>query len=89
MDLLRVVPVELLFSFGIDRSQWPLEVDALVLGAHHESDLARWVRWDCAVGVLDVREDGLACGLQVLDDLEVDPDALCLGGDDTVLSQGL
>ncbi|KAH3662402.1 hypothetical protein OGAPHI_005654 [Ogataea philodendri] len=78
-------------SFGcvVNRPQWLGNIGLGVLGTHHESNLAGWVGWNGAVTVLCNRENILTCLLQVLDDVEVQPDALCLSGDDTFLGESV
>lgn len=88
MDLLVVVLVLGILLSG-EGSQRHSRSSVGVLGADHEADLAGGVSRDGAVSVLGNREHLLAGLLEVGDDLEVDPDALSLGGDDTLLGEGL
>lgn len=88
MDLLVVVLVEGILLSG-KGSQGHSGSSLGVLGADHEPNLARGVSWDRAVGVLRDGEHLLTGLLELGDDLEMDPDALSLGGDNTLLGKGL
>lgn len=89
MDLLVVVLVDLVILLGGEGSKRRLDNSVGVLGAHHEANLARGVGGDGGVGVLGNGENVLARLLEVLDDGEVQPDVLGLGGDDTLLGQSI
>lgn len=89
MDLLVVVLVDGGVLLGGEGSEGGLDDGVGVLGADHEADLAGGVGGDGGVGVLGNGEDLLAGLLEVLDDGEVQPNVLGLGGDDTLLGEGL
>lgn len=89
MDLLGVVSVDLVVLLVRERSQGSLDVGIGILGANHETNLTRGVGGDGSVSVLNNGEDLLAGLLEVRDDLEMEPNALALSGDDTLLSEGL
>jgi hypothetical protein len=73
VDLLAVVPAELVLLLGRPAAEGLLNVKVGVLGADHEADLTGGVGRDGGVGVLDGREDRLARFLEVGDDVEVQP----------------
>lgn len=65
VDLGVVVLAETGLLLGGPGAQGLLNIAALLLAAHHESDLARWVGGDRRVGVLSHREDFPAVLLQL------------------------
>ena len=73
MDLLAVVPEDLVLLLGGPGADGLLDVGGAVLGADHEADLTGWVGGDGCVGVLDVGKDSLARLLEVGNDVEVQP----------------
>jgi hypothetical protein len=73
VNLLAVVPAQLLLLLGGPAAERLLEVLVCVLAADHEADLARGVGGDRGVGVLDVREDLLAVFLELGDERHVKP----------------
>lgn len=73
MDVRVVVPAELLLFLLGPRPERHLDVAVLVLAAHHEADLARWVGRDGGVRVLGDGEDLLAILLELGDELQVQP----------------
>ncbi|EEQ36876.1 hypothetical protein CLUG_00999 [Clavispora lusitaniae ATCC 42720] len=73
-----VVPLE---------SQWLLDISGLVLATNHESNSTGGVSWNRGVSVFSHRENSLAVLLQFGDDVHVQPDTFCSGGDNTLLSQ--
>lgn len=73
MNLLAVVPAQLLLLLGGPAAERLLEVLVCVLAANHEADLTRRVGGDCGVGVLDVGEDLFAVLLELGDERHVKP----------------
>lgn len=73
MDLLVVIPTQLLLLFGIPLSKRNLDVTARILTADHEADLARRVGRDRRVGVFDHRKHFLAGFFELGDEREVQP----------------
>lgn len=89
MDFLVVVFVDLVVLLGRERSERNSGVSIGILGANHETNLARGIGRDSGESVLNSGEDRLASLLEVLDDAQVKPDALCLGSDDTLFGKSL
>lgn len=79
MDLFIVVPAQLLLFFKLPLPQRHLDVSIRILAANHKSDLARRVRRDSGVGVLDRGEYLFATFLQFGDETEVQPLVFSLG----------
>lgn len=73
VDLLTVIPAQLLLLLHTPAPQRLLEIALRVLAADHEADLAGGVRGDGGVGVLDGREDLEAGFAEVGDEFEVEP----------------
>lgn len=73
MNALVVVPEQLLLLLVRQRPYRLLDISSSVLAADHEADLARGVRRDSSVRVLDSREDFAAGLLEVSDKLQVKP----------------
>lgn len=69
VDLLVVVPTQLLFLLYSPASQRRLDVPIFILATDHKPDLARRICRDRRVGVLDGGEDLLAGFLQLGDHL--------------------
>lgn len=60
VDILIIVPTQLLLFLLRPTPKRCLEISLSVLAADHESNLARWVSGDGSVGILDSGEDFLA-----------------------------
>jgi hypothetical protein len=73
VDLLAVVPAQLLLLLNWPASQRLLEVQVGVLAADHEANLTRWVGGDRSVTVLNGGENLLAGLLEVGDEGHVQP----------------
>ena len=73
MDLLAVVPAQLLLLFSGPAAERLLEVAVGVLAADHEANLAGGVGGDGGVSVLDVGEDLLAGLLEIDNEGHVEP----------------
>lgn len=73
----------------LDSADGGLEVAAGRLGADNEADLARGVRRDGRVRVLAGCEEVAGHAAQVLDEREVQPEALALGADVAAGSEGV
>jgi hypothetical protein len=73
VDLLAVVPAQLLLLFSRPAAERLLQVAVGVLAANHEANLARGVSRDGGVAVLDVGEDLLARLLEVGNERKVEP----------------
>lgn len=58
------------------------------LGAYDEADLARWVGWNCGEPILCDCEKLTGSLPEFVDEREVEPETLCLGGDVTTWSEG-
>ena len=81
VDLLAVVPENLVLLLGGPAANGLLDVDGAVLAAHHEADLAGGVGGDGGPAVLGDGEDFLALLLEVGDHAHVEPGVLgCEGG---------
>ncbi len=79
MDLRVVVLAELDFLLRGPRAERHLDIGVGILGANHETDLARRVGRDGGVGVLGDREDLLAVLLELGDEGQVKPLVLSCG----------
>ena len=64
VDLLAVVPAELLLFLQVPASQRLFHIPWGVFAAHHEANLAGRVGGDGGVGVFDHGEDFFAVGLE-------------------------
>lgn len=84
VNLLVVVSVSNILR---ERSKRSLNISVSILRANHETNLTRRISRNGAVGVLSNRENILASLLKILNDLKMEPDALSLGGDDTLLGK--
>jgi hypothetical protein len=73
VDLLAVVPAQLLLLLDRPASQRLLKVQVGVLAADHEANLSGWVGGDRSVTVFDGGEDLLAGLLEVGDERHVQP----------------
>ena len=73
VDILVIVPTQLLLFLLRPTPQRCLEISFCVLAADHKSDLAGWVSGDGSVGIVDSGEDFLARGLEGSDEREVKP----------------
>lgn len=73
MDLLVVIPAQLLLLVGIPLAKRNLDVTGRILAADHEADLARRVGRDRRVGVFDHGEHFLAGFLELGDEREMQP----------------
>jgi hypothetical protein len=73
VHLLAVVLEKLVLLLGGPAANGLLDIDAAVLGAHHETDLASGVGGDGGPAVLGDGEDFLALLLQVGDHAHVEP----------------
>jgi hypothetical protein len=73
VDLLAVVPAQLLLLFSRPAAERLLEVAVGILAADHEANLAGGVGRDGGVAVLDVGEDLLARLLEVGNERKVQP----------------
>lgn len=73
MDLLGVVPTQLVLFVGLPVAERNFDIAVGILAADHETDLARGIRWDGCVGVFDDGEDLLAGFLELADEREVQP----------------
>jgi hypothetical protein len=87
VDLLAVVPAQLLLLLGSPGAERLLQVAVGVLAANHEANLPGWVGGDRGVAVLDVGEDLLASLLEVGNERHVQP--LVLGWLDRKLAEVL
>lgn len=67
VDLLVIIPTQLLLLLGAPFSQRRFHVAILVFAADHEADLARGVGRNGGVGVFDCREDFFAGFFEVGD----------------------
>jgi hypothetical protein len=76
VHLLAVVPEKLVLLLGGPAANGLLDVNAAVLGAHHETDLAGGVGGDGGPAVLGDGEDFLALLLEVGDHAHVKPRVL-------------
>ena len=68
MDILVVVPTQLLLFFHAPAPHRLLDIPILVFAANHEPNLSAWVGRDSGVGVFDRREYLFARLLQVGDE---------------------
>ena len=73
MDILVVVPTQLLLLLNTPAPQRLLHIPILVLATDHEADLAARVRGYGGVGIFDGGKDLFAGFLQVGDEGEVEP----------------
>lgn len=73
MNLLVVIPTQLLLLVGIPMSERDLDVTGGVLAADHEADLARRVGRDRRVGVFNHGENFLTRSFELGDEREVKP----------------
>jgi hypothetical protein len=73
VDLLAIVPAQLLLLLNRPASQRLLEVQVGVLAADHEANLSGWVGGDGSVTVLNGGENLLAGLLEVGDEGHVQP----------------
>lgn len=73
MDISVVVAHQLFLFLGSEASEWVLEIYRSILGAHDETDLARWVGWDSGVSVSNIWEHLLAVLLEGFDQFKMEP----------------
>jgi hypothetical protein len=73
VDFLVIISAQLLLLVWRPRSYWLGYVSVCILGADHESDLARRISGDSGIGVLSYREDFLARFLQVSNEIGMQP----------------
>lgn len=71
MDLLVVIPTQLVLLLGIPLAERDLDVTGGILAADHEADLAGRVGRDRRVGVFDHGENFLAASFELGDEREV------------------
>jgi hypothetical protein len=71
VNVLAVVPAQLLLLLHGPRSHWLLDITPSVLAADHETDLPGWVGGDGGVCVFRNGEDLLAVFLELGDEFEV------------------
>jgi len=89
VNLRVVVAAELGFLLGSPLAQRLLQSQFLVLGKHHETNLATGVSGDGSVSILNNGEESAAESLDLLDERKMEPHAFTLGGDDTVVGKGV
>jgi hypothetical protein len=89
VNLRVVVAAELGFLLGGPLAQRLLQSQFLVLGKHHETNLATGVSGDGSVSILNNGEESAAESLDLLDERKMEPHAFTLGGDDTVVGKGV
>lgn len=73
MDLLVVIPTQLVLLIGIPLAERNLDVTGGILAADHEADLTGRVGRDRRVGVFDHGENFLAAAFELGDEREVKP----------------
>lgn len=73
VDLLVVILAQLLLFFGRPAANRLLEVGVGILGANHESDLARGIGGNGGVGVFHGREDFFAVFLELGNEWQMEP----------------
>lgn len=89
MDVSVVVTAELGLLLGGPLAEGHAHVGVGILGAHDVTDLTAGVRRNAGVGVFDLGVEFLAEALDLLDQRQMEPHALTLGAEDTVLGKGV
>jgi hypothetical protein len=89
VNLRVVVAAELGFLLRSPLAQRLLQSQFLVLGEHHETNLATGVSGDGSVGILNNGEESAAESLDLLDKRKMEPHAFTLGGDDTIVGKSV
>lgn len=88
VDLLVVVPAQLVFLLWAPDSQGVLDVSVGIFAANHEANLARRICGNGSVGIFNHREDFFAIFLELGNKRQMEPLVFSLGSNNTTILQG-